>query len=101
VLLDLASLILEEQQSLEVLLRKIAGTILSFMQAQGCTVFIADGDVMVSSRTHARMHTQSNLTVSWGEDKGKSGKMTGIEKRKGNMTGIGWTVRHIVNRIPQ
>uniref|UniRef100_A0A8C8J3Z9 Phosphodiesterase n=1 Tax=Oncorhynchus tshawytscha TaxID=74940 RepID=A0A8C8J3Z9_ONCTS len=48
VLLDLASLILEEQQSLEVLLRKIAGTILSFMQAQGCTVFIADGDVMNS-----------------------------------------------------
>uniref|UniRef100_A0AAZ3PME3 Phosphodiesterase n=1 Tax=Oncorhynchus tshawytscha TaxID=74940 RepID=A0AAZ3PME3_ONCTS len=47
VLLDLASLILEEQQSLEVLLRKIAGTILSFMQAQGCTVFIADGDSMV------------------------------------------------------
>uniref|UniRef100_A0A8K9UFV7 Phosphodiesterase n=1 Tax=Oncorhynchus mykiss TaxID=8022 RepID=A0A8K9UFV7_ONCMY len=54
VLLDLASLILEEQQSLEVLLRKIAGTILSFMLAQGCTVFIADGDVMVSSHTHAR-----------------------------------------------
>uniref|UniRef100_A0A8K9UKM5 Phosphodiesterase n=1 Tax=Oncorhynchus mykiss TaxID=8022 RepID=A0A8K9UKM5_ONCMY len=48
VLLDLASLILEEQQSLEVLLRKIAGTILSFMLAQGCTVFIADGDVMNS-----------------------------------------------------
>uniref|UniRef100_A0A8C7P935 Phosphodiesterase n=1 Tax=Oncorhynchus mykiss TaxID=8022 RepID=A0A8C7P935_ONCMY len=48
VLLDLASLILEEQQSLEVLLRKIAGTILSFMQAQGCTVFIADGDSMNS-----------------------------------------------------
>ncbi|KAJ8008079.1 hypothetical protein DPEC_G00101040 [Dallia pectoralis] len=44
VLLDLARLIFEEQQSLEVLLRKIAGTILSFMQAQGCTVFIADGD---------------------------------------------------------
>uniref|UniRef100_A0A674BMR2 cGMP-specific 3',5'-cyclic phosphodiesterase n=1 Tax=Salmo trutta TaxID=8032 RepID=A0A674BMR2_SALTR len=48
VLLDLASLIFEEQQSLEVLLRKIAGTILSFMQAQGCTVFIADGDSMNS-----------------------------------------------------
>ncbi|KAJ8390288.1 hypothetical protein AAFF_G00108570 [Aldrovandia affinis] len=48
VLLDLASLILEEQQSLEVLLRKIAGTILSFMQAQYCTIFIADGDAMNS-----------------------------------------------------
>uniref|UniRef100_A0A8C4Z4Z8 Phosphodiesterase n=1 Tax=Gadus morhua TaxID=8049 RepID=A0A8C4Z4Z8_GADMO len=46
VLLDLASLIFEEQQSLEVLLRKIAGTILSFMQAQACTVFIADQDSM-------------------------------------------------------
>ncbi|XP_030636374.1 cGMP-specific 3',5'-cyclic phosphodiesterase [Chanos chanos] len=44
VLLDLASLIFEEQQSLEVLLRKIAATILSFMQAQCCTVFIADGE---------------------------------------------------------
>ncbi|KAM6949337.1 cGMP-specific 3',5'-cyclic phosphodiesterase isoform 2-T2 [Aplochiton taeniatus] len=42
VLLDLASLIFEEQQSLEVLLRKIAATILSFMQAQSCTVFIAE-----------------------------------------------------------
>ncbi|KAM4611446.1 cGMP-specific 3',5'-cyclic phosphodiesterase [Polymixia lowei] len=48
VLLDLASLIFEEQQSLEVLLRKIAGTILSFMQAQACTVFIADQDSMNS-----------------------------------------------------
>ncbi|KAJ3585220.1 hypothetical protein NHX12_013941 [Muraenolepis orangiensis] len=46
VLLDLASLIFEEQQSLEALLRKIAGTILSFMQAQACTVFIADQDSM-------------------------------------------------------
>ncbi|XP_067256403.1 cGMP-specific 3',5'-cyclic phosphodiesterase isoform X1 [Chanodichthys erythropterus] len=42
VLLDLASLIFEEQQSLEVLLRKTVATILSFMQAQECTVFIAD-----------------------------------------------------------
>ncbi|XP_051576914.1 cGMP-specific 3',5'-cyclic phosphodiesterase-like isoform X1 [Myxocyprinus asiaticus] len=42
VLLDLASLIFEEQQSLEVLLRKTVATILSFMQAQGCTVFISD-----------------------------------------------------------
>ncbi|XP_075890013.1 cGMP-specific 3',5'-cyclic phosphodiesterase isoform X2 [Nelusetta ayraudi] len=48
VLLDLASLIFEEQQCLEVLLRKFAGTILSFMQAQACTVFIADGDSMNS-----------------------------------------------------
>ena len=60
VLLDLASLILEEQQSLEVLLRKIAGTILSFMLAQGCTVFIADGDVMVSSHTHARTQAHTH-----------------------------------------
>uniref|UniRef100_A0A8B9HL56 Phosphodiesterase n=1 Tax=Astyanax mexicanus TaxID=7994 RepID=A0A8B9HL56_ASTMX len=44
VLLDLASLIFEEQQSLEVLLRKIAATILSFMQAQECTVFTVDGE---------------------------------------------------------
>ncbi|XP_028285307.1 cGMP-specific 3',5'-cyclic phosphodiesterase isoform X2 [Parambassis ranga] len=48
VLLDLASLIFEEQQCLEVLLRKIAGTILSFMQAQACTVFIADEDSLNS-----------------------------------------------------
>uniref|UniRef100_A0A672HPN3 cGMP-specific 3',5'-cyclic phosphodiesterase n=1 Tax=Salarias fasciatus TaxID=181472 RepID=A0A672HPN3_SALFA len=48
VLLDLASLIFEEQQCLEVLLRKIAGTILSFMQAQACTVFITDQDSMNS-----------------------------------------------------
>uniref|UniRef100_G3N7H6 GAF domain-containing protein n=1 Tax=Gasterosteus aculeatus aculeatus TaxID=481459 RepID=G3N7H6_GASAC len=48
VLLDLASLIFEEQQCLEVLLRKIAGTILSFMQAQACTIFIADDDSMNS-----------------------------------------------------
>uniref|UniRef100_A0A087XGE9 3',5'-cyclic-GMP phosphodiesterase n=1 Tax=Poecilia formosa TaxID=48698 RepID=A0A087XGE9_POEFO len=46
VLLDLARLIFEEQQCLEVVLRKIAGTILSFMQAQACTVFIADDDSM-------------------------------------------------------
>ncbi|XP_019733040.1 cGMP-specific 3',5'-cyclic phosphodiesterase isoform X1 [Hippocampus comes] len=44
VLLELASLIFEEQQCLEVLLRKFAGTILSFMQAQACTVFIAEND---------------------------------------------------------
>ncbi|RXM98928.1 cGMP-specific 3',5'-cyclic phosphodiesterase [Acipenser ruthenus] len=45
VLLDLASLIFEEQQSLEVILKKIAATILSFMQAQRCTIFIANGDI--------------------------------------------------------
>ncbi|CAF95364.1 unnamed protein product, partial [Tetraodon nigroviridis] len=48
VLLDLASLLFQEQQCLEVLLRKFAGTILSFMQAQACTVFIADPDSMNS-----------------------------------------------------
>uniref|UniRef100_A0A8C7XWL5 Phosphodiesterase n=1 Tax=Oryzias sinensis TaxID=183150 RepID=A0A8C7XWL5_9TELE len=48
VLLDLATLIFEEQQCLEVLLRKIAGTISSFMQAQACTVFIADEESMNS-----------------------------------------------------
>uniref|UniRef100_G1QBH0 PDEase domain-containing protein n=1 Tax=Myotis lucifugus TaxID=59463 RepID=G1QBH0_MYOLU len=44
VLLDLASLIFEEQQSLEVILKKIAATIISFMQVQKCTIFIVDGD---------------------------------------------------------
>ncbi|XP_077399632.1 cGMP-specific 3',5'-cyclic phosphodiesterase isoform X1 [Vanacampus margaritifer] len=44
VLLELANLIFEEQQCLEVLLRKFVGTILSFMQAQACTVFIAEND---------------------------------------------------------
>ncbi|XP_061817201.1 cGMP-specific 3',5'-cyclic phosphodiesterase isoform X1 [Nerophis lumbriciformis] len=44
VLLELASLLFEEQQSVEVLLRKFAGTILSFIMAQACTVFIADND---------------------------------------------------------
>ncbi|XP_032879466.1 cGMP-specific 3',5'-cyclic phosphodiesterase isoform X1 [Amblyraja radiata] len=42
VLLDLATLIFEEQHSLEVILKKIAATILSFMQAQSCTIFIVD-----------------------------------------------------------
>lgn len=60
VLLDLASLIFEEQQCLEVLLRKIAGTILSFMQAQACTVFIADEDSMVSAHTHMHTHTSTH-----------------------------------------
>ncbi|XP_068797818.1 cGMP-specific 3',5'-cyclic phosphodiesterase isoform X6 [Struthio camelus] len=44
VLLDLASLIFEEQQSLEVILKKIAATIISFMQVQRCTIFIVDED---------------------------------------------------------
>ncbi|XP_066090038.1 cGMP-specific 3',5'-cyclic phosphodiesterase isoform X1 [Saccopteryx bilineata] len=44
VLLDLASLIFEEQQSLEVILKKIAATVLSFMQVQKCTIFIVDKD---------------------------------------------------------
>ncbi|XP_040274201.1 cGMP-specific 3',5'-cyclic phosphodiesterase [Bufo bufo] len=44
VLLDLATLIFEEQQSLEVILKKIAATILSFMQAQRCTIFIVEED---------------------------------------------------------
>ncbi|XP_046315246.1 cGMP-specific 3',5'-cyclic phosphodiesterase-like, partial [Marmota monax] len=44
VLLDLASLIFEEQQSLEVILKKIAATIISFMQVQSCTIFIVDED---------------------------------------------------------
>lgn len=58
VLLDLASLLFQEQQCLEVLLRKFAGTILSFMQAQACTVFIADPDSMV--RTHMQgTHTHN------------------------------------------
>lgn len=43
-LLDLASLIFEEQQSLEVILKKIAATIISFMQVQKCTIFIVDED---------------------------------------------------------
>uniref|UniRef100_UPI00398F6CF2 cGMP-specific 3',5'-cyclic phosphodiesterase isoform X2 n=1 Tax=Pristiophorus japonicus TaxID=55135 RepID=UPI00398F6CF2 len=42
VLLDLATLIFEEQHSLDVILKKIAATILSFMQAQSCTIFIVD-----------------------------------------------------------
>ncbi|XP_069782713.1 cGMP-specific 3',5'-cyclic phosphodiesterase isoform X4 [Narcine bancroftii] len=42
VLLDLATLIFEEQHSLEVVLKKIAAHIISFMQAQSCTIFIMD-----------------------------------------------------------
>lgn len=48
-LLDLASLIFEEQQSLEVILKKIAATIISFMQVQKCTIFIVDEDCSVST----------------------------------------------------
>ncbi|XP_069086279.1 cGMP-specific 3',5'-cyclic phosphodiesterase isoform X4 [Pleurodeles waltl] len=44
VLLDLATLIFEEQQSLEVILKKIAATIISFMQTERCTIFIVDED---------------------------------------------------------
>ncbi|XP_078532051.1 cGMP-specific 3',5'-cyclic phosphodiesterase isoform X1 [Lissotriton helveticus] len=44
VLLDLATLIFEEQQSLEVILKKIAATIISFMQTERCTIFIVDDD---------------------------------------------------------
>ncbi|KAJ6668815.1 hypothetical protein lerEdw1_012299 [Lerista edwardsae] len=44
VLLDLASLIFEEQHSLEVILKKIAATIISFMQVQKSTIFIVDED---------------------------------------------------------
>lgn len=51
VLLDLASLIFEEQQSLEVILKKIAATIISFMQVQKCTIFIVDEDSSVSKET--------------------------------------------------
>lgn len=50
-LLDLASLIFEEQQSLEVILKKIAATIISFMQVQNCTIFIVDEDCPVSTET--------------------------------------------------
>ena len=48
-MLDLASLIFEEQQSLEVILKKIAATIISFMQVQKCTIFIVDEDCSVST----------------------------------------------------
>uniref|UniRef100_A0A452Q9D2 Phosphodiesterase n=1 Tax=Ursus americanus TaxID=9643 RepID=A0A452Q9D2_URSAM len=50
VLLDLASLIFEEQQSLEVILKKIAATIISFMQVQKCTIFIVDEDCSVRKK---------------------------------------------------
>ncbi|KAK5604674.1 cGMP-specific 3',5'-cyclic phosphodiesterase [Crenichthys baileyi] len=63
VLLDLASLIFEEQQCLEVLLRKIAGTILSFMQAQACTVFIADDDSMNSFSSVFHMENEELAEV--------------------------------------
>lgn len=58
--MDLASLIFEEQQCLEVLLRKIAGTILSFMQAHACTVFIANEDSMVSRQTDTAVNNSNN-----------------------------------------
>ncbi|XP_072314677.1 cGMP-specific 3',5'-cyclic phosphodiesterase isoform X2 [Eucyclogobius newberryi] len=63
VLLDLASLIFEEQQCLEVLLRKIAGTIMSFMQAQACTVFIADEDALNSFSSVFHMEYEELVDV--------------------------------------
>nr|XP_033794057.1 cGMP-specific 3',5'-cyclic phosphodiesterase isoform X4 [Geotrypetes seraphini] len=57
VLLDLASLIFEEQQSLEVILRKITATIISFMQVQRCTIFIVDEDCPNSFSSV--LHTES------------------------------------------
>lgn len=62
VLLDLATFIFEEQQCLEVLLRKFAGTILSFMQAQACTVFIADQDSMVREHTDTMSHSHTFMS---------------------------------------
>nr|XP_055072803.1 cGMP-specific 3',5'-cyclic phosphodiesterase isoform X2 [Misgurnus anguillicaudatus] len=63
VLLDLASLIFEEQQSMEVLLRKTVATILSFMQAQGCTVFISDQE---TAAIHSLCGTLSRRTkLGW------------------------------------
>ncbi|MGH0120724.1 UNVERIFIED_CONTAM: hypothetical protein FKN15_031653 [Acipenser sinensis] len=61
VLLDLASLIFEEQQSLEVILKKIAATILSFMQAQRCTIFIADGDISNENAENSNKQIKSLL----------------------------------------
>uniref|UniRef100_A0A671LCE8 Phosphodiesterase n=1 Tax=Sinocyclocheilus anshuiensis TaxID=1608454 RepID=A0A671LCE8_9TELE len=66
VLLDLASLIFEEQQSLEVLLRKTVATILSFMQAQECTVFISDREMAVRPKyciTFISLKLSKNLCV--------------------------------------
>ncbi|XP_045058751.2 cGMP-specific 3',5'-cyclic phosphodiesterase isoform X3 [Desmodus rotundus] len=64
VLLDLASLIFEEQQSLEVILKKIAATITSFMQAQRCTVFTVDDDCPLGLPGLTPSVTASDL-VQW------------------------------------
>lgn len=62
-LLDLASLIFEEQQSLEVILKKIAATIISFMQVQKCTIFIVDEDCSVSTEYDFLILERQKLTV--------------------------------------
>ena len=62
-LLDLASLIFEEQQSLEVILKKIAATIISFMQVQKCTIFIVDEDCSVSTEYDFLFLERQKLTV--------------------------------------
>ena len=62
-LLDLASLIFEEQQSLEVILKKIAATIISFMQVQKCTIFIVDEDCSVSTEYDFLILEKQKLTV--------------------------------------
>ncbi|KAH0615949.1 hypothetical protein JD844_026621 [Phrynosoma platyrhinos] len=55
VLLDLASLIFEEQQSLEVILKKIAATIISFMQDSFSSVFHMEFEELEdSNETHKR-----------------------------------------------
>ncbi|XP_076829166.1 cGMP-specific 3',5'-cyclic phosphodiesterase isoform X2 [Brachyhypopomus gauderio] len=76
VLLDLASLIFEEQQSLEVLLRKIAATILSFMQAQECTVFIADGET--SNAFSSVFHMEYEELTGSGEYPNRDGDVNKI-----------------------
>lgn len=64
-LLDLASLIFEEQQSLEVILKKIAATIISFMQVQRCTIFIVDEDCPVSMFILSEGRGVYSLGVGW------------------------------------
>uniref|UniRef100_A0A674N5E8 Phosphodiesterase n=1 Tax=Takifugu rubripes TaxID=31033 RepID=A0A674N5E8_TAKRU len=81
VLLDLASLIFEEQQCLKVLLRKFAGTILSFMQAQACTVFIADEDSMNSFSSVFHMEYEE-----LGETPGEHGDSTQTPGEHGDST---------------
>ncbi|XP_046315229.1 cGMP-specific 3',5'-cyclic phosphodiesterase isoform X1 [Marmota monax] len=74
VLLDLASLIFEEQQSLEVILKKIAATIISFMQVQSCTIFIVDEDCPDSFSSVFHMEceeAESSDTLARQRDAGK------------------------------